>query len=68
MAAIGAACLIGFFLTVSVFEERGRDILREPEESEKLVAFRALARALLEEMDEAVATLREIRDILREVR
>jgi uncharacterized membrane protein YdjX (TVP38/TMEM64 family) len=60
---------LAFFLIIFVFEERGERLLSSIDESERerLNILRAQARAMLEEFDEMINVLSDIKDILKEV-
>jgi len=67
--AILCAGILGFFIFVFVFEERGSDLLSEemsPKDRDKLNLLRAHLRATLEELDEINVILKDIRDVLKE--
>jgi hypothetical protein len=67
--AVIVAGVLGFFIIVFVFEERGSALLSDMDESERerLNILRAETRALLEEFDEMVGVLEDIRNLLKEV-
>jgi uncharacterized membrane protein YdjX (TVP38/TMEM64 family) len=60
---------LAFFLIIFVFEEKGGKLISGIDESERerLNILRAETRAMLEEFDEMIGILSEIKDILKEV-
>lgn len=65
LASIGSALTIGFFAVIegALSPSTGEDV----EARRRLDLLRASHRAMLEELDEIVSLLREIRDVLRGV-
>ncbi len=64
IAVIGG-CILGIVVTALIFSE-GRSLLVDTrQEIEKLNVYRAQARAMLEEMDEVLQILTDIRDLLK---
>ncbi len=65
--AIIAAAGLGVVVTAILFGESRFFIEDKSGELEKLSIFRAQSRAMLEELDDVVSILKDIRDILRKV-